>query len=347
MCAAKVGAHHCTPIAWGVADKEDSQGYIELLKTIAAVPGCRDLVDHKDSMLWTDLGSAIEKAITDTENGVHNMGLHGRCNVHLYEAAIKRAPGMKTSNLHGVFTAKTEADLHYHSARLKKDYPEVYKMLFEEYDPKTWQQKLISDDFPSAIGTRTNNDAEIMNWQAKLRDLRTHNIVDVMTGVLELGVHLVSKIKECARFWCSERIEKGVKVQCQKQLDLSKHYHVRPAGTDGAYLSYTSTAPTAEDVRTKARTVITSAGKWTCSCNEPTVNKSPCRHIFSVATHVSSRILAHNVAYIGTLSYSSDTLPQLKKITNARDTRDFLEDHVHEAFTNFEINASMGASKLA
>ena len=42
------------------------------------------------------------------------------------------------------------------------------------------------------------------------------------------------------------------------------------------------------------------------------------------------------------LAHSSDTLPQLKKITNARDTRDFLEAQVHPAFTNFEINESMG-----
>ena len=214
---------------------------------------------------------------------------------------------MKTSNLYGVFSAKTDADLYYHAARLKRDYPEVHKMLFEDYDPKTWQQKLISDNFPSAIGTRTNNDAEIINWQAKLRNLRTHNIVDVMTGVLEHGVHLVSNVREDARNCYAEHIEKGVKVQCQKQLDLSKNYNVRPAGTDGAYLSYTSTAPTAEDIRTKSRTVITSSRKWSCSCNEPTIDKIPCRHMFNVATHVPCRTLAHFIAsYFGTLYYSSD-----------------------------------------
>ena len=35
-------------------------------------------------------------------------------------------------------------------------------------------------------------------------------------------------------------------------------------------------------------------------------------------------------------------LPQLKVITNALDTRDFIERHIHEAFTNDKINASMG-----
>ena len=91
-----------------------------------------------------------------------------------------------------------------------------------------------------------------------MKNLRNHNIVDVMTRVLELAIHLVSTIREGARHWYSEPIEKGVKVQCKKQLEQSKNYHVRPAGAHGQYFSYASTAPTAADVRSNSRTVTTS-----------------------------------------------------------------------------------------
>ena len=63
-----------------------SEDYNELLECTRKVCGDVQIIDHRDSILWTDLGSALLKAIRES---LPALGLHALCTVHLEKAVFE------------------------------------------------------------------------------------------------------------------------------------------------------------------------------------------------------------------------------------------------------------------
>ena len=92
----------CHPGVFGYANvpREDSGGYDELLECTRKVCGDVQIIDHRDSILWTDLGSALLKAIRES---LPALGLHALCTVHLEKAVFEAHRSTKKMYRESIF----------------------------------------------------------------------------------------------------------------------------------------------------------------------------------------------------------------------------------------------------